>query len=70
VSGVKLRSAFSVVIRHCIAMPVAWMFSWISPISSKVAPPAMRICACGMSMPVTCSVTVCSTWMRGFTSMK
>jgi hypothetical protein len=23
-----------------------------------------------MSMPVTISVTVCSTWMRGLTSMK
>ena len=33
-------------------------------------PMAMRICAFTMSMPVTTSVTVCSTWMRGFTSMK
>ena len=38
-----------------------------SPIA---APPAMRICALTMSMPVTSSVTVCSTWTRGFTSMK
>jgi hypothetical protein len=34
------------------------------------APSVMRICALTMSMPVTCSVTVCSTWMRGLTSMK
>jgi hypothetical protein len=34
------------------------------------APSVMRICALTMSMPVTSSVTVCSTWMRGFTSMK
>ena len=30
----------------------------------------LRICALTMSMPVTSSVTVCSTWMRGLTSMK
>ena len=34
------------------------------------APPAMRICALTRSMPVAHSVTVCSTWMRGLTSMK
>jgi hypothetical protein len=34
------------------------------------APSVMRICALTMSMPVTSSVTVCSTWMRGLTSMK
>ena len=38
--------------------------------SSSVRPSAMRICAWTMSIPVTTSVTVCSTWMRGFTSMK
>ena len=38
-----------------------------SPMS---APSAMRIWARTRSTPVTCSVTVCSTWMRGFTSMK
>ena len=31
---------------------------------------AMRICACTKSTPVTSSVTVCSTWMRGLASMK
>jgi hypothetical protein len=34
------------------------------------APSAMRICAFTRSIPVAHSVTVCSTWMRGFTSMK
>eukprot|EP00965_Chrysotila_dentata_P057437 1905424-Pleurochrysis_carterae.AAC.1 len=64
VSGWKLRSAFSVVTRHCRATPRAWMCSWTSPISSRDAPAAIRSCACGMSMPVTSSVTVCSTCER------
>jgi len=34
------------------------------------APAAIRICALTKSIPVTHSVTVCSTWMRGLTSMK
>ena len=34
------------------------------------APSARRICAFTRSTPVTISVTVCSTWMRGLTSMK
>ena len=33
--------------------------------SESAYPSAMRICACTRSMPVICSVTVCSTWMRG-----
>ncbi len=43
-----------------------------TPLASSpiFAPSAMRICAFTRSMPVTASVTVCSTWMRGFTSMK
>ena len=46
--------------------------SWLAlPVASaSVAPSAIRICARTMSMPVTSSVTVCSTWMRGLTSMK
>jgi hypothetical protein len=36
-----------------------------SPRSASVAPPAMRICDCTMSTPVTCSVMVCSTWGEG-----
>jgi len=34
------------------------------------SPAAMRICALIKSMPVTISVTGCSTWMRALTSMK
>jgi hypothetical protein len=36
----------------------------------SVCPAATRICERTRSMPVTHSVTVCSTWMRGFISMK
>jgi len=49
------------------------MSSWIgtTPPSTPIgAPWVMAICALTRSMPVTCSVTVCSTWMRGLTSMK
>jgi hypothetical protein len=38
--------------------------------SASSAPPAIIICAWTRSIPVTSSVTVCSTWMRGLTSMK
>jgi len=34
------------------------------------APAAIRSCAFTMSMPVTSSLTVCSTCKRGFISMK
>ena len=40
------------------------------PRSSNVSPAAMRICEVTRSMSVTSSVTVCSTWIRGFISMK
>ena len=40
------------------------------PASASDAPAAMRNCASTRSKPVTCSVTVCSTWMRGLHSMK
>ncbi len=36
----------------------------------RLSPAAMRICSWTRSMPVTSSVTGCSTWMRAFTSMK
>mmetsp|Transcript_110887 Transcript_110887/g.294618 ORF Transcript_110887/g.294618 Transcript_110887/m.294618 type:complete len:522 (-) Transcript_110887:212-1777(-) len=39
-------------------------------ISSKPMPAATRICVCTRSTPVTSSVMVCSTWMRGFISRK
>jgi hypothetical protein len=46
---------------YCEGVPVA---------SASDLPSAIRICARTMSMPVTSSVTVCSTCTRGFTSMK
>ena len=70
-SGAKFICGSSVVMRHCMAKPCTTMSSceWM-PMSARVAPPAMRICDCTRSIPVTSSVTVCSTWMRGFTSRK
>ena len=40
------------------------------PRSASVAPAATRSWAWTRSTEVTSSVTVCSTWMRGFISMK
>ena len=71
--GTKSRTGSSVVMRHCIANPRSTMSPCGgTPLSGApiAAPPAMRICALTRSMPVTASVTVCSTWMRGLTSMK
>ena len=39
-------------------LPPTWL---PMPMSASVAPPAIRICACTRSMPVTSSVHVCST---------
>ena len=74
-SGEKSRAGFSVVTRHWIACTgdaaaFARMRSWSRPMSANDSPAAMRIWLWTRSMPVTSSVTVCSTWMRGFTSMK
>ena len=68
----KLLVGSSVVTRHCRAWPLSWTACWPgTPVASAtVAPWAIRIWAFTRSMPVTSSVTVCSTWMRGFTSMK
>ncbi len=62
----------SVVTRHCTACPSSvTSYCEATPVASvSVAPWAIRICARTMSMPVTSSVTVCSTCTRGFTSMK
>ena len=38
--------------------------------ATAARPTAMRICSLIRSMPVTCSVTGCSTWMRAFTSRR
>ena len=68
----KLFCGSSVVIRHWIAWPLSVTSAWLAlPVASAiVAPSAIRIWARTMSMPVTSSVTVCSTCTRGFTSMK
>jgi hypothetical protein len=55
--------------RHCSAAPRSSIWSWVSRSSGSVIPDAMRSCAITRSRSVTCSVTVCSTWMRGFISM-
>ncbi len=70
VSGRKFCAGSSVVIRHWRAVPVTTMPSWAMPRSARLAPPAICNWAWTMSMAVTSSVTVCSTWMRGFISMK
>ncbi len=58
------------VIRHCSAAPRSRIESCDSPMSARVSPDAMRSCDWTRSTSVTSSVTVCSTWMRGFISMK
>ena len=70
VSGRKLLAGSSVVIRHCSAAPRSRMVSCERPRSARVSPEAIRIWDCTRSTSVTSSVTVCSTWMRGFISMK
>ena len=69
VSGRKSCAGSSVVMRHCTATPRTEMASWLSPSSSSVSPAAIRSWLPTRSTPVTSSVTVCSTWMRGFISM-
>ena len=69
----KWFSGSSVVMRHCIAEPRIPTSSCAgTPLSGVpiAAPCEMRIWAFTMSMPVTTSVTVCSTCTRGLTSMK
>ena len=70
VSGRKLLAGSSVVIRHWSAAPRTETVSWDRSRSASVAPDAIRSCACTRSTSVTSSVTVCSTWIRGFISMK
>ena len=53
--------------RHSIAWPVNVTSLCLNDSRS---PAAIRICSLTMSMPVTNSVTGCSTWTRVFTSMK
>ena len=70
VSGRKLLAGSSVVIRHWSAAPRTEMVSCERSRSANVAPDAIRSWACTRSTLVTSSVTVCSTWIRGFISMK
>ena len=57
------------VIRHWIADRCTLMASWTRPMAAKSSPAAIRSWARTRSIPVTSSVTVCSTWIRGFISM-
>ena len=70
VSGRKLLAGSSVVIRVCRAAPRSVTVSCESPRSASVSPEAIRSWDCTRSTSVTSSVTVCSTWIRGFISMK
>ncbi len=70
VSGRKSLAGSSVVMRHCIAAPRMRMSSCRNPRSSSDAPEAIRNCDATRSTSVISSVTVCSTWIRGFISMK
>ena len=69
-SGRNSLDGSSVVIRHCSAKPCSATESCDRPRSSRVSPDAMRIWHATRSTSATSSVTVCSTWMRGFISMK
>ena len=72
-SGAKPFCGSSVVMRHWMAKPRIWTSAWEEiPISGSDSrwPWATRICIWTRFRPVIISVTVCSTWMRGFTSMK
>ena len=69
VSGRNPLAGSSVVTRHCRATPCGRIDSCDRPRSASVSPAAMRICAWTRSTSVTSSVTVCSTWIRGFISM-
>ena len=70
VSGRKPLAGSSVVIRHCRAEPLIRISSWRSPRSASVSPDAIRSWDCTRSTSVISSVMVCSTWIRGFISMK
>ncbi len=69
-SGRKFWFGSSVVIRHCSAAPRMERSACASPRSAIDSPAAMRIWDCTRSTSVISSVIVCSTWMRGFISMK
>ena len=64
--GMKVCGS-SALIRHSIAWPCRWIWSWRQVIPS---PCATRICSRTRSIPLIISVTGCSTWSRVFISMK
>ena len=64
--GVNLYGS-SALMRHSMAWPRIWIARCVK---GSFSPAAMRICICTMSMPVTISVTGCSTCTRVFISMK
>ena len=70
VSGRNPLAGSSVVTRHCSAAPRSTIESCVSPRSARLSPEAIRIWDWTRSTSVTSSVTVCSTWIRGFISMK
>ena len=67
VDGAKFCSLSSALMRHSIAWPLTQI---CSSLNDNGWPEARAICSFTRSMPVVISVTVCSTWIREFTSMK
>ena len=65
--GRNPRSGCSAFTRHSMAWPRYVMSSCVNVSGS---PAATRIISCTMSVPVTISVTECSTCTRVFISMK
>ena len=63
--GLNPAAGSSALIRHSIAWPSSRTPAWDS-LSRR--PSATAICSATRSIPVTASVTGCSTWMRAFTS--
>ena len=61
---------FSTFIGLIIAVQLLRWSKMTGSTASMGSPAARRICAATMSMPVTCSVTACSTCNRVFTSKK
>ena len=66
-AGAKFLLASSALIRHSIAWPRSSRSSWAIESGS---PAATRMPSLTMSIPVTISVTQCSTWTRVFISRK
>ncbi len=64
--GVNLYGS-SALMRHSMAWPCTWIWRWVK---GSFSPAATMICVFTMSMPVTSSVTGCSTCTRVFISMK